>query len=72
VLGIFGKQDHLFDFSEVEKFSEKLLASSADHKIAVYDDVGHGFLNPLSPKHGKESAEKAWKETISHFDNYLK
>ncbi|MHA2104557.1 MAG: dienelactone hydrolase family protein [Candidatus Hodarchaeales archaeon] len=72
VLGIFGKQDHLFDFADVEKFSEKLLASSPDHKVAVYDDVGHGFLNPLSPKHGKESAEKAWKETISHFDKNLK
>ena len=66
VLGIFGKQDHLFPFSDVESFRDKLLASSDKHKIVVYDDVGHGFLNPNSPRFGDGvSAGKAWMETIS-------
>lgn len=72
VLGIFGKEDHLFPFTDVEKFTKELSVYSDHHKVVAYDGAGHGFLNPLSElRYAKESAEKAWKETISHFNKYL-
>jgi carboxymethylenebutenolidase len=75
VLGIFGKQDHLFQFSDVEKFQDGLLSNtpnSGTHLIRVYDDVGHGFLNPFSPRYGDgKSAQQAWDETIKFFKKYL-
>ena len=69
VLGIFGKQDHLFPFSDVEKFEKLLVPLSNKHKIIAYDDVGHGFLNPYSEKRYGDgvSAGKAWEETISFY-----
>ncbi|MFW9779163.1 MAG: dienelactone hydrolase family protein [Candidatus Heimdallarchaeota archaeon] len=75
VLGIFGKQDHTFPFGDVEKFQEKLLTSKpqyGSHLIKVYDDVGHGFLNPFSSRYGDgKSAQLAWNETIEFYKRYL-
>ncbi len=75
VLGIFGKLDHLFPFSDVEQFSKNLLNHKpkfGEHSIKVYDDVGHGFLNPNSPKYGDgKSAKRAWEETIAFYKKNL-
>lgn len=68
VLGIFGRQDHLFPFSDVENFKELLLEKSPKNKILIFDDAGHGFLNPYSEKrYNEKSATKAWESTISFF-----
>jgi carboxymethylenebutenolidase len=73
VTGIFGRQDHLFPYEDVEKFKKLLLNHSEKNQILVYDDVGHGFLNPYSERHKDGvSAEKAWKKTIEFYDKYVK
>lgn len=74
VLGIFGRQDHLFPFEDVEQFRELLLKQSDKNKIVVYDDVGHGFLNPYSPKRYLDgvSAGKAWNEVVSFYNKNVK
>lgn len=73
VLGIFGRQDHLFPFEDVEQFRELLHKQSTNNKVVVYDDVGHGFLNPYSPKRHLDgvSAGKAWNETITFYRKYF-
>ena len=73
VLGIFDRQDHLFPFEDVDQFRELLLKHSENNKIVVYEDVGHGFLNPYSPKRYLDgvSAGKAWNETVSFYKKYV-
>jgi carboxymethylenebutenolidase len=72
VLAIFGKQDHLFPFSDVEDFSKKLLQASKNHMVRIYDDAGHGFLNPYSPtRYNANAAKDAWIRTLDHFKKYL-
>jgi dienelactone hydrolase len=67
-LGIFGKQDHLFPFSDVEEFERVLLNKSKKNKVLIFEDVGHGFLNPYSEaRYGEKSATHAWRETINFF-----
>lgn len=74
VLGIFGRQDILFPFSDVEKFIDLMASHKANSsKIVVYDDAGHGFLSPFSKKrYAKESATKAWQETLAWYKTYFK
>ena len=73
VLGIFGKQDHLIPFDDVKKFKPLLLNHSDKNGILIYEDVGHGFLNPYSEKRYLDgvSAGKAWTETLSFYKKYL-
>lgn len=72
ILGIFGKQDHLYPFTDVEKFRSKLLRKSDKNKVCVYTNVGHGFLNPFSKRFGNgESAGKAWDETLEFYKKNL-
>lgn len=74
VLGIFGGIDTLFPFTDVEDFRKELLQHSDRNKIVVFDDVGHGFLNPFAPERYKDgkSATKAWEETINFYNTNLK
>lgn len=55
----------------VNLFKEVLLAASDNNKIEVYENVGHGFLNPDSPRHVPDAAGKAWLKTLEHFRKYL-
>ncbi len=73
VLGIFGKQDHLIPFDDVERFKPLLLNHSDKNNIIIFEDVGHGFLNPYSEKRYLDgvSAGKAWAETVSFYKKYL-
>lgn len=71
VLGIFGETDPMISMDNVNLFREVLLSASDNNKIEVYENVGHGFLNPDSPRHVPEAAAKAWLKTLEHFRKYL-
>lgn len=73
VLGIFGRQDHLIPFEDVEQFKPLVVNHSDKNKIIIYEDVGHGFLNPYSKKRHLDgvSAGKAWNETVAFYQTYL-
>ena len=56
---------------DVKLFKDVLLASSDFHNVAVFEGVGHGFLNPSSPRHEENAAATAWLMTLEHFRKYL-
>lgn len=71
VLGIFGETDPMITMEDVNIFKEVLTASSDFHNVTVFEGVGHGFLNPSSPRHEENAAATAWLITLEHFRKYL-
>ncbi|MHA2250701.1 MAG: dienelactone hydrolase family protein [Candidatus Kariarchaeaceae archaeon] len=71
VLGIFGETDPMIPMDDVNAFKEQLLSVSDKHCIKVFDGVGHGFLNPGSPRHEPEAAAAAWLVTLEHYRKFL-
>jgi carboxymethylenebutenolidase len=71
VLGIFGETDPMISMEIVKTFKEILLNASDNHCVEVFSDVGHGFLNPSSPRHEPEAAASAWIKTLEHYRKYL-
>jgi carboxymethylenebutenolidase len=71
VLGIFGETDPMISMVDVNNFKDVLLAASDKHRVEIYENVGHGFLNPDSPRHQPEAAAKAWLKTLEHFRKFL-
>jgi carboxymethylenebutenolidase len=70
VLGIFGKQDSRLGPELVGKFAQAMASATKPLDIRMYDAV-HAFANPSNPKYDKESADKAWAETLAFFKRYL-
>lgn len=72
VMAIFGETDPMIPMDSVEAFKKVLLASSDKNCLEVFEGVGHGFLNPSSPRHEPDAAATAWLKTLEHYRKYLK
>ncbi len=73
ILGIFGALDKGILPADVKKFEEAAKAEKKDIRTIVYDNVGHGFINPTNLKgYNKDRAEEAWKETWNFLEAHLK
>ncbi len=71
VLGIFGETDPMISMEDVNSFKDVLLSVSDNHNVTVFEGVGHGFLNPSSPRHEENAAATAWLITLEHFRKYV-
>jgi carboxymethylenebutenolidase len=73
ILGIFGALDKGILPADVKKFDDAAKAEKKDIHTIIYDNVGHGFINPNNTKgYNKERAAEAWKETWNFLDAHLK
>lgn len=46
VLGIFGGEDRQISVERVREFENALVEARVSHRIAIYPDVGHAFVQP--------------------------
>jgi len=72
ILGIFGALDKGIPAGDVKKFETAAKAEKKNIRTIVYDNAGHGFINPNSQSYNKDRAEEAWKETWAFLDEHLK
>lgn len=57
----------------IEAFEAALKKASVDYKIYMYEGAGHAFFNDTNAdRYHKESAQLAWKRTISFLKEKLK
>lgn len=71
VLGIFGERDRQIPLSEVYAFEAALADQGVSHRVTVYPDVGHAFVQfeaILLPG----PAQDAWQEMLVFLDEALK
>jgi carboxymethylenebutenolidase len=71
VLNIWPTQDKWINKDLMDKFSANMQAAGKKLTIKPYD-ADHAFANPSNPKHNKEFAADAYKNTLDFFKARLK
>lgn len=73
LLGIFGEDDRNITPADVNEFSDSLNMTDVNHKIIIYPEAGHAFMNPGNANlYNKEAASKAWEEIYTFLIKNLK
>ncbi|MHA2250549.1 MAG: dienelactone hydrolase family protein [Candidatus Kariarchaeaceae archaeon] len=72
VLSIFGAKDQGIPIEAVEAYQKASEVEGTTHRSVVYQNAGHGFLNPDSANYDSEASKSAWQETLKHFNQFLK
>ncbi len=73
VLGIFGAEDLVVPKDDVEAFDDAMTSANKSFDLKIYRGAGHDFEasnNKLGYR--EETAEDAWKLTLSFLDQHLK
>jgi carboxymethylenebutenolidase len=70
VLGIFGREDSSIPIADVEAFERSLQQLGIPHTIAIYNNVGHAFLNSENI-HTPGPARDAWQQMLAFLNNHL-
>jgi carboxymethylenebutenolidase len=71
VLDIWPTQDKWINKEVTEKFEKNMAAAGKKLTVKSYD-ADHAFANPSNPKHSKEFAADAYKNTLEFFKARLK
>jgi carboxymethylenebutenolidase len=71
VLDVFATQDQWINKDVTAKFEANMKAAGKNLTVKPYD-ADHAFANPSSPKHNKEAATDAYKNSIEFFKARLK
>jgi carboxymethylenebutenolidase len=71
VLNIWPMQDRWINKEMMDKFEKNMAAAGKNLTIKAYD-ADHAFANPSNPKHSKELAADAYKNTLEFFKARLK
>jgi carboxymethylenebutenolidase len=72
VLGIFGDQDAVIPFTQVQEFEVILNTLGIENEIYIYPGVAHAFANPSGANYAPEETEDAWEKTVAFLNKYLK
>lgn len=72
VLGLFGDLDSSIPIEQVELLREQLSQQPAPSRVIRFADAGHAFNNDTREDHfHRESAARAWQETLQWFGTHL-
>jgi carboxymethylenebutenolidase len=71
VLNIWPTQDQWINKAVIDKFEANMKAAGKTLTTKSYD-ADHAFANPSNPKHNKELAADAYKNTLAFFKERLK
>lgn len=71
VLDIFATQDQWINKDVTTKFETNMKAAGKKLTVKPYD-ADHAFANPSNPKHNKEAAADAYKNSVAFFKARLK
>lgn len=64
VLGFFGERDRGIKIDSVRRFESAMQRLRKDLTLNVYDDTGHGFVDPARANYRAELAAEAWQQTL--------
>lgn len=64
VLGFFGERDRGIKIESVRRFESAMQRLRKDLTLKVYEDIGHGFVDPARANYRAEIAEDAWQQTL--------
>ena len=68
-LAFFGEDDAFIPLADVRAFEAKL---SDEHRVVVYPDAGHAFLNDTrADLYRPEAARDAWQQTLAWLRRHL-
>ena len=72
VLGVFGENDRGIPPDDVRQFEKSLGEAGVDADVALYEDVGHAFMNPGNERgYSEAAAGEAWKRIFGFLDEQL-
>jgi carboxymethylenebutenolidase len=73
ILGNFGGKDRGIPADDVKKFGATLTKAGKLGDIKIYDDAGHGFMNPNNKDgYDAEAAQDAWGRIDRFFERTLR
>lgn len=64
VLGFFGARDRGIKLESVRRFESAMKRLRKDLTLRIYEDTGHGFLDPARAGYSAEIAADAWQQTM--------
>lgn len=68
VLGIFGGVDPSIPLEEVEAFEQAMAEAGVEHRVTIYDQMGHAFVQPDAISEPGQ-AQEAWQEILDYLDS---
>jgi carboxymethylenebutenolidase len=71
VLGIFGDRDPSIPLSEVDAFENALTEAGIEHRVTVYEQMGHAFVQ-ADAINQEGQPQEAWQEILAYLDSNLK
>jgi carboxymethylenebutenolidase len=71
VLGIYAGNDASIN-SGVPDLEAALKQHNIDHRLITYEGAGHAFFNDTGSRYHPASADAAWNETLSWFQQHLR
>lgn len=72
LLGIFAERDQTIPVRDVQRFRGQLRDLHKKAQVVIYPDVNRGFLSPAEAAFDHDSAEEAWRETLTFLDQALR
>ncbi len=70
LLGIYGADDATIPLSEVEAFEAALAAANVAHRITIYPNAGHAFVQPDAIER-PGPARDAWQEMLTFLNETI-
>lgn len=64
VLGFFGDRDRGIKIESVRRFESAMQRLRKDVTLRIFEDTGHGFVDPARGTYRAEIAADAWQQTI--------
>jgi carboxymethylenebutenolidase len=72
VLGLYGEEDPFVPVEDVHALEQALAASGQPHRVILYPDAGHAFVNETRPEmYRPEAAADAWSRMVAWFHRHL-
>lgn len=71
LLGLFGELDASIPPENLERLDQELHEAAIAHDLVVYPGVGHAFFNDRGHTYHKETAQDAWRQTLSFLEEHL-
>lgn len=64
VLGFFGERDRGIKIESVRRFESAMQRLRKDLTLRIYEDTGHGFVDPARAGYRADVAADAWQQTM--------
>ena len=71
VLAFFGERDRGIKVESVRRFESAMHRLRKDLTLRIYEDTGHGFIDPARRNYSADTAADAWQRTMDFLGTHL-